>query len=304
AVVRLCDLLAGQCVHACRDALGLCAIVHEDECGAGVARLVEHELRDRRPYTPVHLREIRNRRLHRQEHFLGESAIHDRNRAMRAAEEAGYLVERTLRSRQADSLRTFRVGSELNEALHRDRQVRTTLGACDSVYLVQDYRACGREHSASPQRRQHDVERFRRRDEDVRRFADHALALARRRVACAYRDAYLGKGEPSLLEPSAQLGQRPLQIALDVVVERLERRDVQQMHAVRERCREPLDDQCVQLPEERSQGLSSSRRREYECVVTTRDYRPSLNLWWRRRAQSLGEPFADYGMEVGQGIWR
>ncbi len=54
-------------------------------------------------------------------------------------------------------------------------------------------------------------------------FADHPLALARRRVAGAHRDANLGERQTGLLESPAQLGQRTLEVALDVVVERLER---------------------------------------------------------------------------------
>src|SRR6185312_9572407 len=177
-------------------------------------------------------------------------------------------------------------------------------GSCDSVNLIENHRARRCEHSASAQRSQHDVERFGRRYENVRRLANHALALACRRIAGAHCDADLRKGETGLLESPAQLGERPLEIALDVVVERLERRHVQQMHTVRERRREPLDDERVELPQKGGERLSGSSRCENQGVVAARDYRPSLNLWRRWCTECLGEPFADYGMEVSEWIWR
>ena len=62
------------------------------------------------------------------------------------------------------------------------------------------------------------VERLRRRDQDVGRLAEHRRALLLRRVAGAHRHRQLR------LEP----GERPAQVPLDVVVQRLQRRDVEQ----------------------------------------------------------------------------
>ena len=65
-------------------------------------------------------------------------------------------------------------------------------------------------------RGEHQVERLGRRDQDVRRLAQHRRALLLRRVARADRDR----------EIAADPLQRRAQVALDVVGERLERRDV------------------------------------------------------------------------------
>ncbi len=70
-------------------------------------------------------------------------------------------------------------------------------------------------------RGQHQVERLRRRDQDVGRLADHRLALALRGVAGPQGNAEVG----------ADPGQRRPQVALDVVGERLQRRDVDERHA-------------------------------------------------------------------------
>ena len=80
-----------------------------------------------------------------------------------------------------------------------------------------------------------------------------------RRVAGAHRDANLGKRLAGGLEPLAQLGERPLEISLDVVVQRLERRDVEDVHRVGERLVAAVDDQLVQLPEKRRERLARCR---------------------------------------------
>ena len=68
---------------------------------------------------------------------------------------------------------------------------------------------------------QHQVQRLGRRDQDVGRLAQHRLALALRRVAGADRDRQLG----------ADPAQRRAQVAVDVVGQRLQRRDVDEADA-------------------------------------------------------------------------
>ena len=82
-----------------------------------------------------------------------------------------------------------------------------------------------------------DVERFRRGDDDVRRAAAHALALGRRRVAGAHPGADFDVGQPLRAQGLADAGERRLQIALDVVGQRLQRRDVDDLRFVGERAR-------------------------------------------------------------------
>ena len=68
---------------------------------------------------------------------------------------------------------------------------------------------------------QHQVQRLGRRDQDVGRLAQHRLALALRRVAGADRDLQVG----------ADAAQRRAQVAVDVVGQRLQRRDVDEPDA-------------------------------------------------------------------------
>ena len=81
--------------------------------------------------------------------------------------------------------------------------MRAALRAGDRVDLVDDDGARCAEHSSSAHARQHDVQRLGRRDEDVRRLAQHSRARRRRRIAGANRDADLGKVEPGFFEAPA-----------------------------------------------------------------------------------------------------
>ena len=107
-----------------------------------------------------------------------------------AAEEAGDLLERALGGRQADALR--RPGGDLLEPLERHGEVGAALGRGEGVDLVDDDRLDAGQRLGGV-RRQHQVEALGRRDQQVGRAADAALAVLRRRVAGAHRD--LGKVE-------------------------------------------------------------------------------------------------------------
>ena len=112
------------------------------------------------------------------------------------------------------------------EPLQRERQVGAALGAGDGVHLVDDHRLDPAQGFARL-RGQHQEQRLGRRDQDVRRLLEQLPPLLLRRVAGADADAEVG------LDP----GERPAQVPLDVVVERLQRRDVEQAEARRRAAR-------------------------------------------------------------------
>ncbi len=126
-------------------------------------------------------------------------------------------------------------------------------------------------------RGEHQVQRLRRRDQDVGRLLEQLAPLLRRRVARADGDAQLR------LEP----GERAAQVPLDVVVEGLERRDVEHAQALPRRRVEPVDRR-----EERGQRLAGSRRRLDQDVRTRGDRRPAELLRRRRRLERALEPAA------------
>ena len=108
----------------------------------------------------------------------------------------------------------------------RDREVSAALDARDRMHLVEDQRVDGAQHLARL-RRQHQVERLGRRDQDVGRLLHDLAALLLRRVARAHRNPQL----------RLEACERAAEVALDVVVERLERRDVEHAQTLARRSR-------------------------------------------------------------------
>ena len=140
-----------------------------------------------------------------------------------AAEEAGDLVERALRRRQSDPLQLRRVSSpQLLETLDRQGEMRSPLGGDDRVDLVDDHRFDSAETLAS-EAREHEVERLRGRDEDIRGLPLELRALARRRVSGPGRDRRLPEGNTEALRLPGDTNERRAEVALDVHGERLQR---------------------------------------------------------------------------------
>ena len=92
-------------------------------------------------------------------------------------------------------MRSSRSAAQRRQALERQRQVRAALVRRQRVDLVDDHGARGREHRAARLRAEQDVERLRRGDDDVRRAAAHAVALACGRVAGAHPGADVDVGQ-------------------------------------------------------------------------------------------------------------
>ena len=131
----------------------------------------------------------------------------------RARRSLPLLLRRALPRRRVD---------QVLEPLQGQRQVGAPLGLGDRVDLVDDHRLDRGEDLAGA-RGEHQVERLGGGDQDVgRRFA-HRPALGLAGVAGPQADRDLGADPP----------QRRPQVALDVVGERLQRRDVDDPHARR-----------------------------------------------------------------------
>ena len=146
---------------------------------------------------------------------LADAGVDDRAASPRADHEAPDLLQRVLRRAEADALGLAVALLQRVQALERQREVRAALGGGHGVDLVDDHRLDAGEDLARL-RGQHEVQRLGRRDEDVRRVAAHRRALALRRVAGADTHGEVG----------ADAAQRRAQVALDVVGQRLQRRDV------------------------------------------------------------------------------
>jgi len=137
--------------------------------------------------------------------------------------------------------------------------VGAALVAGDRVDLVDDHGAQLRQPGAAALAGQQDVERLRRGDQDVRRAPRELGALADRRVAGAHRDADLGELDAARRGMARELGERRLEVALDVVRQRLERRDIEDRGVVTQRPVEPTADQLVEARQERRERPCPTR---------------------------------------------
>ena len=128
----------------------------------------------------------------------------------------------------ADGAR-FAEGVEAGEGEH---EVAAALVAHEGVQLIDDDGAHVAEQRAAALGREHQVERLRRRDEDVRRVAEDGRACGLRGVAGAQRGADLRRRDAHLARDVADASERRFEVALDVAAQRLQRRDVDDVDAV------------------------------------------------------------------------
>ena len=98
---------------------------------------------------------------------------------------------------------------------------------------------------------------------------------------------------PLPTQPFPDAGQRRLEIAVDVVRERLERRDVDDLGLVGQPALEALPHQVVDRRQKRGERLARAGRRGDEGMAAGLDRRPSLGLGGRRRGETVGEPARD-----------
>ncbi len=227
-----------------------------------------------------------------------------RHRAARADQQARDDLDRPLRRREphAHGRRAARLRDEAIEPLERQREVTAALVAGNRVDLVDDHRAHAAERRAPALARELDEQRLGRRDQDVRRMLRQLGALRRRRVTGAHRDLDVRKPDSFAGGARAQLGERLLEVALDIVRQRLERRDVQDLDAVAQRCLQAAADQRVEAREERRERLAGSGRRRDQDIFARGDARPARSLRRGRRAEPRAEPARDERVKRGDDI--
>ena len=275
-----------------REALREAPVVDEDDRGAVGADELDERRVDRRPdraRLPAFLARlpglahVLDGDNDLEVELLGDARVHELDLAP-SGDEFPDLLERTLGRREPDAL--WRLSRERLEPLDRERQVGASLRPGDGVHLVEDQRVDAAQQLARP-RGEQEEERLRRGDEDVRRLAEHRRALLLRRVAGAHRDVEVG----------AQPGKRAAEVPLDVVVERLERRDVEEAEPLARRLGQAIDSK-----EKGGERLSRAGRRLDEDVPAARDGGPALLLCRGRGGEVPLEPGARLGPEDVEGV--
>jgi hypothetical protein len=208
------------------------------------------------------------------------------------AEKLSHARDRLLRRAQADALDGLL--GERFEAFERNSQMRAALIANHRVDLVDDDRAHRAEDRATALGRQQQVERLRRRHQDLRRALDHALPRALRCVAAAHQHLDLGQRRST----RTQLFERPQQVALHVVAERLERRDVDDARLLRQLV--AFGEERVDGRQERRERLAAARRSRDQRVLATLDRGPAGRLRRGGAAETFGKPLSDQRGEAGE----
>jgi hypothetical protein len=218
--------------------------------------------------------------------LFAHAGVDDAAGSLRPDHEAADLLERILGRAQTDSLDGSTGGPF--EPLERQRQVRTSLGRGDRVDLVDDAPSRALEQLLRAAG-QHQVQRLRGGDEDVGRLAQHLLALALRGVSCAHGDAQIG----------ADAAQGHAQVAVDVVGERLQRRNVDEVDALLGR--PLLVRESVDRPQERGQRLARAGWGTDQDMLARGDRRPRLGLRGGRLLERIPEPVTGSPGETIQG---
>ena len=173
------------------------------------------------------------------------------------------------------------------EPLQRQRQVRAALGAGQRVDLVDDDPLHVAQRLACL-RGEDEVERLGRGDEDVRRLLAEGPPLLCRGVAGAHAHPHIPRrrAEPVGGQPDA--GQGRAQVAVDVVHERLQRRDVEDAQARLGVGRWLLGFRAVETPQEGRQRLAAAGGRADERVLAAPRWpaSPAPARRWGRRTSS------------------
>ena len=224
---------------------------------------------------------------------IGHSGTVDR---ARADEKAGDFFDRFLRGGQTDPEHPG--SSHLLEPLEAEREVRTAPRADHGVDFVDDHGADRPQHLPAALGRQQQVERLRRRDQNVGRRAQHCRALRLRRIARPDGCGYTRRVDPHLFREALETLARFGQILVNVRAQRLQGRHVDDAYLVRQGRAEPFLKKVVERRQKRRERLPRTGRRRDERVAAFTNRCPTAELRGRCRIERFRKPTRGDGMEV------
>ena len=281
--------------------------VDEDQGGAVLLHVGSDGVEDLTPlFVGGHRPELASRYLEGEIHVPAVPEVDDRTAAPvgrtlsfsdAADQEPGHRLDGALGSRETDPS-----GSpirERREPLQGQGQVGAALVAGHGVDLVDDHRAHRAQRLAALPRRDHQVERLRRGDQQVGRTPEHRDAGRGCGVAGADLGADLRQLDVELPSHRADFGEGNLEIVVDVVGQGLERGDVDDPGLVGELAL-PLRiaDQTIDADQEGGQRLSGAGGSGDQGVAAPGDGRPARGLGLGRSTGKTSlEPGANDGME-------
>ena len=166
---------------------------------------------------------------------------------------------------------SLRFSGNFDESFSGSRQQHAASITGDRVNLINDEGIDARQGVATRARGQHEVETLRRGDENLRWMAEQPTSFAGAGVTAARGDAYFRHGRASSGELRAQVRKRRNKVALYVISECLQGRNVEDASGS-EAC--GILDQAVERPEKRRQGLAAAGGCAHQQVFASRDDRP------------------------------
>ncbi len=302
AVVRCHHRAAQPFGQMAGGALGHAARVDEHQGGPMLAGQRGQAVVDQRPGIVAHYRFQRHRRdFQRQVAGAAMADIDDLARALGSDQKARNRVYGLLCGGQPDAHQ--RPFAERLQPLQRQRQVAAALVAGDGVDLVDDHAAHIAQHLPPGLGAEQHVERFRRGDQDMRHPLAHRVALGLRCVAGAHSGANVHRRQAEPLQLGADAGQRLLEVDMDIVGQRLERRHVEHLGAVDQPALgQALLHQRVDGGEKGGQRLARTGRRGDQGRATGAYQRPGCCLSRCRGGKAAGKPARHGGMEAAQRI--
>ena len=187
------------------------------------------------------------------------------------------------------------------QPLQRKRQMRAALVVGDGVDFVDDDGFDIAQNRAALFRGQQNVKRLRRGDQNVRRPLQHGPALVHQRVAGADRGANLRHQQSALARHLQNFAQGHFEILLNIVAQRLQRRNVKNFSAVVQIAGQRLADQAIDAGEKCRQRLARTGGGGDERRAPGEDVRPALFLRLGRRAEFRDKPLRDQRVRPGEG---
>ncbi len=213
----------------------------------------------------------------------------------RADQEPRHLFDGLLRRRQSDARQSG--PRQRLQPFQRQREMRAAFVAGDRVDLIDDHGAAGGEHVAPRLRTEQNVQRFRGGHDDVRRLAPHARTFGLRCVSRAHHRANGHVRQIQGREFFTNTHQRCVEIALNVVRQRLQRRHVDHAGLIRQGRLHSLLDELIDRREEGREGLARSCRGGHQHMLPGLQGRPRLFLRGGGRIEGPREPGGNGRME-------
>src|SRR4029077_6578452 len=273
------------------DALGQAASVDEDERGGMLVGELRQAIVDFAPhFVGGDGAELAGRYFDGEIHLAAMADLHDGGIvSFGAGQEMCDGLDWPLRGGEADASEALT--RELVQPLKGKSEVRTALIVSYGVNFIDDDSLDGFEDFAALCRGEEDVQRFGRRDQDVRGAGKHGAAFVCEGVASAYRGTDFGHEQAALSCEVQDFSEWRLQVFLNVVAEGLERRDVEDLSAVGQISRKCLANKRVNADEECGKSFSRTGGGGDQRSLAGEDVRPALRLRLGWRAEAADEPF-------------